>query len=146
MRHLEDYGPLIGALLVMVILWSLGGLLGDTSETLRSLAASAFTLSGIFLGFLLTIISVMSTVASRRMRFVKQSGNYPRLVKYLKRAIYLNIAVVIVSFVLTMIQNLLVLFSSYAFVAFSFLVSYMVFVSVRFSIIFTILLSDPEDA
>lgn len=144
MRTFEDFGPLIGSLCATAILWFVGASLGDTFAALRELAASAFTLSGIFLGFLLTIISVVSTVTSRRMKFVKDSGNYPRLMNYLNRAIYLNIIVVTVSFGLTIFKSLLINVSWYAFIALAFAVTYALLASVRFSFIFTMLLSDPK--
>ncbi len=147
-KFFEDYTPLIVTVLVTAILNHYVGQISDISSVIKDMASNSLSLCGVLLGFLLTITTMMHTVASRRMKFVRDAGAYDRIVLWLHRAIYYDIIALICSLVLIVIPKV-AFFAAYLhgmFVAFSALVLYSISLSVRFSIFFIRLLADPTPA
>lgn len=51
----------------------------------------SLTISGMLLGFFLTIYTILPTINNRRMKWLKDAGAYNRLIKYLLTAIIWHI-------------------------------------------------------
>lgn len=104
----------------------------------------AFTMSGVLLGFLLTIITIIGSIETRKMKFVKQTGNYKTLQKYLHCALYSSLALLVFSFTLSVfdqsyLSDYLKDIRSYILIGLS---VFTVALSVRFSLIIIKLLSE----
>jgi hypothetical protein len=112
------------------------------------LRQSILTISATLLGFLLTILTVIHTINTRRMQWVKDFGAYPRLMGYLSRAITSNIGIILFSLVELFIErnaiNHMVLNSiDYGFIFLSF---FALLLTTRFALIFVGLLVDKTVA
>lgn len=57
------------------------------------------SLSGTLLGFLVTIITIINSINTTRMRAIKVTSNYPRLMSYLKNSILSNIMLILISII-----------------------------------------------
>ncbi len=68
------------------------------SILIGKLSDNALSLSVTFLGFLLTILTIINSIDTRRMRFIRTGGLYPRLLSYLRNAIVLNLFLIAFSF------------------------------------------------
>jgi hypothetical protein len=121
-----------------------------SNEQIRNITiivlGKSFIVSGIFLGFLLTIITIIGSISTRKMQFVKQSGNYPRLLNYLTRAFYGNIGLLLVSFFVLTYQEMkisIIIPKSFTMLLL-FLSLYVLLLSIRFSIVFIQLILDKN--
>lgn len=115
----------------------------NSKVLIGSLMSSALTLSGTLLGFLLTITTIMGAIDTRRMRAVKEGGGFPLLEHYLRNAIWLNIIVVSMVFVVPFFDTQLDTPCTVALLhaAQLFLVAWAWFASIRFTVVFIRLLS-----
>ena len=125
-------------------MWKAIGAFKDVDRLLDRIVPNSFTVAGILLGFFLTITTIIHAVPTNRMKFVKESGQFPRLVGFLNSAIYTNLVVLVVSFFVIAASSSLIppaaLPITLVIIAFAELTS--IFVSIRFILIFTDLLHD----
>lgn len=106
MRYwVERLWPVTLALAAGAVFFHWSDTLTNTKDLIATLVASALTLSGTLLGFLLTITTIMNAIDTRRMRAVKEGGAYPLLEQYLRTAIWLNITVVSMVFLIPFIET-----------------------------------------
>lgn len=66
---------------------------------------NALSLSVTLHDFFLTILTIINSIESGRMSFVKELGMYPQLLSYLKAAIQANIVLIAVSFLIKYIEH-----------------------------------------
>lgn len=115
---------------------------------INQLADNALSISVTLFGFLLTILTLINSIDTRRMRFVRDMGSFGRLMKYLKVAIFSNLALLSSSFLIKYIEHRkdVKLLSIKGFnipdYLFIFLFLYTILVSLRFTQIFISLLTD----
>jgi hypothetical protein len=143
-RHLsERFWPIVLALGAGAGFFYWYSKIPDPKALIVALVTSALTLSGTLLGFLLTITTIMNAIDTRRMRAVKDGGAYPLLEHYLRNAIWLNIAVVSMVFVVPFFDTQLEAPRKIAVLhaVQLALVAWAWFASIRFTVVFIRLLS-----
>jgi hypothetical protein len=91
MNLVSKFWPLSLAIILSIVFHNLQGYFNEVDKLISKLIDSSLVVSGTLLGFLLTITTIMNAITTRRMNFVKQSGAYPQLQKFLNISITLNI-------------------------------------------------------
>lgn len=91
MKFMGKIWPFILSILIAIIFFFLQNSFKEVDKVINKLIDSSMTVAGTLLGFLLTITTIINTIHTRRMNFIRESGNYPILHKYLNMAITLNI-------------------------------------------------------
>lgn len=148
--YFEKYYPL-----VISILLTLGSayfkIFGDGMPTLiNQLADNALSISVTLFGFLLTILTLVNSIDTRRMRFVRDMGGFPRLMTYLRVAIFSNLTLLAASFLVKYIEHrtgfdhLTIGGYNMPDYLFVFLFIFSILTSLRFTHIFISLLSDRK--
>lgn len=108
---------------------------------------SSLTISATLLGFLLTILTIINSINTKRMIFVRQRGKYGALIGYLTNAILSNLIVVSFCFLLFFIKReevnaTALMWIDYVFI---FLTFYNVLLTIRFAYLFVRLLTQDEE-
>lgn len=123
----------------------------DISGFILQLSDNALAISVTLFGFFLTILTILNSIETRRMKFVRDLGGFPRLLEYLKNAISSNLILVGASFLVKYIEhrkNVSYLYLrdcnivDYLFI---FIFIYTMLLSFRFTKIFVALLTDPAN-
>lgn len=103
------------------------------SEVIAEMDSDVLTVSSMLIGFLLTIYTILSTITTRRMRFVQGAGSLGQLKRYLSLAIIFNlilsIYILIMPSLLQIQHDALLILTQVGFV---FLTVYGIALSVRF--------------
>jgi len=142
---IEKYWPYAITLLSITLLYFLFS--REQIEMLtKNTVDKAFTMSGILLGFLLTIITIIGSIETKKMKYVRQTGNYKRLQKYLHHALYSNIALLVISFLMSIIDqscfiDIIKIILSYILISISVLT---LALSIRFTLIIINLLTEEK--
>ena len=146
MKYVEKYYPLVLSVILTVLFCRFQHRLESVDEMVKKLLDAALAVSGALLGFLLTILTIINTIETRRMQFVRDSGNLPLLNRYLKVALYSNIASISIYFILPALSTFhewqKYKVGIYAILVF--IVAFTWIVNIRFSSVFIKLLTDPE--
>lgn len=148
--HIENLYPfVISLLLVAGIAYS--KVFKDQMPTLvNQLADNALSISVTLFGFLLTILTLINSIDTRRMKFVRDLGAFPRLILFLKTAIYANLLLLASSFLIKYIEHrdgsifLCINGSNIFDLLFILCFIYAMLVSLRFTHIFISLLTDKK--
>lgn len=142
-RKIEQYWPLVTSIILCVVLavfWK-----QDLDVIFQGITSSSINISTAIIGFYLTIYTILSSIATRRMKFIKTSGTFPRLVYFLKAAVVWNfINVILILFTPIMEFFILVKFSNHFLFLKIFILSYSILLSIRFGHLFFDILVDPE--
>lgn len=143
----EKFNPYAIAALVTFLLFYYKQYFVAINPLTIELAKNAISVCGTLLGFLLTILTIINTITTRSMRFIKQSGAFENLMGYLKTAIFCNIIVIVfallyVSLDLKALPIKIAQILPYFFI-FSMVVS--LACSVRFSRLFITIFSDKSE-
>jgi len=147
MRLFEKYYPFIFAILFSLALrLYLRPFMPAFDILIPNIANSSLTIAGTLFGFLLTILTIINTISTRRMQFIKDAGYYPKLVSYLNKAILANIAVIGYSFIQFFLKRDKINLTSleifdYIFI---FLTVFNILLTTRFAYIFIQLISDTK--
>jgi len=147
MRYLtERYYPIVLSLLLSILFYEFQDRLEGLEEILKRFLDASLAICGALLGFLLTILTIINTIETRRMRFVRDAGKLPLLNHYLKVALFLNIITITVYFILPIIMSIKFVCANkiWAHSILIFLISYTWIANIRFSAIFIKLLTDPQ--
>lgn len=149
MNFLERYYPLILAIISIVVIYFFQNYITDFSILLPNIIQSSLTIAGTLLGFLLTILTIINTISTRRMQFVKDAGKYPTLVSFLNQAIFANISIIIFCFLFFFLDSNKINVASIKVIdyCFIFIAILNILLTVRFAIIFISLMKDktPKD-
>lgn len=145
----EKWYPIFGAALVTLLLFLYRTLLEDFHSFNLEIANNALSISVTLIGFLLTILTLINTITSRRMQFIKDSGAFPRLLGFLRKAIVLNLWLIAFSFLEKYINpskfKIAWIKNEYSIdYCFFFFFLWTMLASYRFTKIFVTLLSDPK--
>lgn len=139
----EKYWPISASIFVTILFCFVFNSSANMSA-FNKLADLSMSLSGTLVGFFLTILTVISTISTRRMMFVRDSGKYPTLQKYLKHVIVSHFVVITMllvrPFVIFPQQNYLII-DGYN-IALLFTVTFSWSLSIRFTKIFLDLLKE----
>lgn len=149
MKYLiEKYYPLTLSIILTTLLFTVRSNHSRLIEVADGLPDTSISLSVTLVGFFLTILTIVNSVSSRRMRFVKEGGGMPLLMGYLRLAINCNLILMGSSLLIKYVNckdfnffpfSELLLSSLYLF-----LFIFSILVSVRFTLIFVSLLTDPK--
>src|SRR6201996_5066114 len=94
---IERNYPWVLTVFVTFLVFKFSGFIVKFDTLIPALTQSALTISATLLGFLLTILTIINSITTRRMDFVKTGGGYPALLSYLSKAIISNLIVVLFS-------------------------------------------------
>lgn len=146
MYYFEKYYPLAISALLTFLVFQYQDYLTNFTTLIPQIAQNSLTISGTLLGFLLTILTIINTINTRRMQFVKDSGHFERLVSFLNVSIKGNILVIVVSFLAIFLNRDKINNNVFRFVDFGFIfiTLFAIFLTVRFAIIFIQLLTDKK--
>lgn len=147
MRYvIEKYYPIFLAIVLSIVFYKYQNKIENIDETLKKLLDSALAICGALLGFLLTILTLINSVDTRRMRFVKEAGFYPQLNRYLKTALFLNLVSISTYFLLPIIFALknVVYVKDILYAGLIFIISFTWLANIRFTTIFIKLMTDPK--
>ena len=147
MTFIDKYTPFILAIISSFLVYKFSFYIIDFSSLIPIIANSSLTIAGTLLGFLLTILSIISTVQTRRMQFVKDAGKYPDLISFLNKSIFSNVCAIIFSFFILFIKRNQVKTEVLNIIdyLFIFTIFFNLFLTARFAIIFVSLLADKND-
>lgn len=142
----EKYTPILLSLLSTSIFLACYKGLENPTKLIEDLVDSSFVINGVLIGFLLTITTLLHSITTRRMGFVKSLGGYGRLIRYLNLSLYLNLISLtiylfqpLINFVISVQLNLWI--EGFLF----FLILYTWTANVRFTLMFISLLADGDD-
>lgn len=146
MKHyIERYWCVVLAIILSILFYECQHNIEKVGEMISKLLEITLSLCATLLGFLLTILTIINTINTRRMNFVRDSGYLYTLNSYLKIALWMDLVTISLSFIfplLQMVNNTQQAVSWYN-LGVIFIVSYTLFSNIRFSIIFINLLTDP---
>ena len=103
---IEKYWPITVAAVVTVIFMYFNTKLEDTNSVISDTIDNSLSISGTLIGFFLTIFTILSTVKTRRMKFIKEAGLYPRVNQYLVAAIIWHLINISLILFLPIIESL----------------------------------------
>jgi hypothetical protein len=146
MNILNKYGPVLLAFLFTYLVYHYHIYITEFETLIPSVTQSCLTIAGTLLGFLLTILTVVSTITTRRMQFIKDAGKFPELISFLHKSILANISIIVFCFFQLFIKRAAVNVSVLKFIdyIFIFLALFNIFLTARFVIIFIKLLADKS--
>ncbi len=145
MVTIAKYYPYAIALILGILFYHYQHKFANLEEVIKKTLDAALTICGVLLGFLLTILTIISSVVTRRMQFVKDSGAYPLLNHYLKTALYSNLITISFYFILpflSTVENILLKDIINAILVF--MISFTWITNIRFSSVFIRLMTDPK--
>lgn len=145
MALIEKYSPIVTAIILTVWMYFYKHFFINFNQLFDQLTTNSLSVCGTLVGFFLTILTVIQTINTRRMRFLKDSGNFPILVNYLNTTIIWHIIVISITMLLPVIRQFAFL-NKFAIegkfiIIFAILFSWTL--SVRFTYLFVKLLHDP---
>lgn len=88
--YIEKYGPFSLGIIVAILAKFYFPKEFLQTEFWRNLSNNFFTLSTTLLGFLLTITTILKSISTRAMDFIKDANKISELQQYLSGAIYMN--------------------------------------------------------
>ena len=145
-KKIERYYPVITAIIITLVFYLNIDKISDPGKLIRDLVGASLVVSATLLGFFLTITTILSTINTRRMKFIKDTGSYPLLVKYQNYAIWLNATGVSYSvlypFILSFVTRPLMI--TFIYTGSVFLVTWAWIASIRFMHLFLKVIRDPE--
>lgn len=142
----EKYGPYIISSLVALFIFLSKSYIPNFNQIFDQITTNALSVSGTLIGFFLTILTIINTITTRRMRFIKDFGLFPRLLSYLNTTITWHLVVISICLFLPAIRQIYALktfgFTGKALILAAITLSWLL--SVRFTRIFIKLLHDPN--
>jgi hypothetical protein len=149
LKLVERYYPIIFSILIITGLVFFKNLIKEPSVLIDKITDNALTISVTLLGFFLTILTIVNSVDTRRMRFIKSDGLYPRLIGFLNDAIKANVFLIAFSFAVKYLDYRHIKFFCVSGInvidyAYLFYFIFSLLISYRFTDIFVRLLADPK--
>jgi len=146
MKNIAKYYPYFLALIIAIVFYYFEDKLPNLNEVIKKILDSALVICGALLGFLLTILTLINSINTRRMKFLKEAGYYPMLNNYLKTALYSNLISISIYFILPILSSINHTHNerNLAYALLIYIISFTWIVNVRFSSIFIKLMTDPQ--
>lgn len=144
--YFERYYPLFVSLVIAICVYIFYNSISSRDKVITEFLTSSLTVCATLLGFLLTILTIISTIETRRMRFVRSSGKLHLLHSYLRTALYMNITTISIYFAVPLLYTIPHI-ANHIRVLHSILIFIVVFTwlaNIRFTVIFTRLLIEPN--
>lgn len=144
----EKYSPYVVSLLAIGGVFLSKNHLSNFNQIFDQITTNALSVSGTLIGFFLTILTIINTISTRRMRFIKEAGLYPRLLDYLNTTIIWHLSVISICLFLPLIRQV-AYFSPFGYWGKLFIILVVILswtLSIRFVRIFIKLLHDPKPA
>jgi hypothetical protein len=147
--YTEKYYPIAVSVLLTIAWIVFKKDVNNFPGLIDKLSDNSIGLSTTLVGFFLTILTLINSIDTRRMNFVRSAGAYPRLIAYLNQSIRTNVVLIALSFIVKYVEHRSVpwlLFKGYNILDYGFLFLLIVtlLISVRFINIFVSLLADPK--
>ena len=101
----EKYYPLIIAVVATGSAIKYNHIFKDLPGLIDKLSDNAIGIATTLAGFFLTILTIINAIDTRRMRFVREMGLFPRLLKYLNQSIKANVVLIAISFIAKYIEH-----------------------------------------
>jgi len=102
---IEKYYPITISFLATLALVVLNNLFRDLPGLIDKLSDNALGISTTLVGFFLTILTIVNSIDTRRMRFIKSANLFPRLMRYLNHAIKYNVILIAFSFIVKYVEH-----------------------------------------
>lgn len=148
MVYFEKYSPIAIALCLSLGLYINNPSFNNFNQLFDQLASNSLSVCGTLIGFFLTILTIIQTINTRRMNFLKDSGLFPRLLSYLNTTIVWHLVVISITMLLPIIRQITFL-SEYSREGKSVIIFFIILswtLSIRFTYLFINLLHDPTPA
>jgi|GEM_PF-4969096 len=141
----EKFWPLLLTIIALIIFYKYQDKIKDLDKTIDKLLETSLAVSGALLGFLLTILTIINSISTRRMHFVKTGGGFPLLNHYLKMAIWFDLINISTFFIYPLMAsyNFIINYISYIKIGVVGIIIFTWLLNIRFSLIFIKLLTDP---
>jgi len=145
-RNVERYYPFALAIIIAALFYCYQKKIDNVDETIKKLLDSALAICGALLGFLLTILTLINAIDTRRMRFVKSGGFYGQLITYLKIALFANLISISTYFFLPIVFSFKGIsnMKDNVYTLLVFIISFTWIANIRFTMIFIRLMTDPK--
>ncbi len=148
--YLERYYPIVITVLLLVVWIVFKSDVKNLPALIDKLSDNSIGLSTTLVGFFLTILTLINSIDTRRMKVVRSAGAYPRLLRYLNQSIRTNVILIALSFIVKYVEHRSVAWlqiTGYNLLdyGFLFLLIITLLISVRFINIFVQLLADPKN-
>ncbi len=142
----EKYSPYVVSLLAIGGVFLFKDHLNNFNQIFDQITTNALSVSGTLIGFFLTILTIINTISTRRMKFIKDAGLFPRLLGYLNTTIIWHLLVISVCLFLPLIRQIAYFkpFGYHGKLVVILLVILSWALSIRFVRIFIKLLHDPK--
>ena len=146
--YIEKCYPLVLAIIIALAIAIFQIFGKDISILINQLADNSLSISVTLFGFLLTILTIINSIDTRRMKFVREMGGFPRLIIYLRNAISSNLILIAASFLIKYVEHrkgypeLYIQDRNICDYLFLFFFLYAMLASLRFTKIFISLLTD----
>lgn len=88
---IEKYWPIIVTSISTVAFFLFTANICRLDSIVDSTIQNSLNISGTLIGFFLTIFTILSTIKTRRMQFIKEAGLFPRVNQYLVSVIVWHI-------------------------------------------------------
>lgn len=144
--YIERYWPIVLAIVITLLFYQKLKSFNNIETVIGKFMDSSLSICGTMLGFLLTILTIINAIDTRRMRFVKESGNYDTLMHYLKLGLFMDFISITICFVAPAIFSITGLIQDKCYV-YSIIVLIVVFTwltNIRFAYIFVKLMAESE--
>ena len=106
--YFEKYYPFFSGVIFGIVFYFIVPKLNDIILLMDKLTDATLIVSATFVGFFLTITTVLKSINTRRMRFLKDQRGMGQVIGYLHNAIWLNMAALALSITYPFIQKLIV--------------------------------------
>lgn len=143
--YVEKYHPYVLSVVLGVIFYLVQPFLSGIQELMGKLTDATVIVSATFIGFFLTITTILNTINTRRMRFVKDQDGMKSVKIYLHNAIFLNLIALVISIIIPFVYKMICPGYQPYFYSFQIvIISCSWFSSIRFSYIFLKLMGGEE--
>jgi hypothetical protein len=105
-KHVENFMPFILSIFVLVMLWVFKAYLLDLKLLINEVGKNSLQCSGVLLGFLLTIKTIIRSINNRATNTIRSIPEIEkRFTAFLDNSIICNVIVLLVAFCLSMIDG-----------------------------------------
>ena len=96
--YIEKSYPFVLSIIPPILIYYYNLFGTNFCQFIMDLSGNAMSVSVTLFGFLLTILTLINSIDTRRMKIIRDLGAFPRLLGYLKVSIILNLTVLVFSF------------------------------------------------
>ena len=143
--YVEKFHPYVLSAILGIVFYLIQPFLSDIQDLMGKLTDATVIVSATFIGFFLTITTILNTINTRRMRFVRDQNEMKNVRIYLHNAIFLNLISLVLSIIIPFIYKMIcACYEPYVYSLQIMIISCSWFSSIRFSYIFLRLMGGEE--